>query len=90
MPGLLSNRKAVEKYVMDKLHDIYRGYRQPINLDTTFYQLESSVDSDFVGAHLFIDIEDELDIEMTEDEAEALNDADVHVVVDYLIGKLGL
>lgn len=86
----LCKPQEVEKYVMDKLHDIYMGYRHPIDLDTTFDQLESGRDSDLVGAHLFIDIEDDLDIEMTEDEAETLNAADIRAVVDYIIGKLGL
>ena len=86
----LCNRQEVEKYIIDKLHDIYVNYRHPINLDTTFDQLESGVDSDLVGAHLFIDIEDDLDIEMTEDEAETLNVADVRAVVDYIVGKMGL
>ena len=90
MPQLLSNRQEVEKYLMDKLHDIYVGYRQPINLDTTFDQLESGVDFDLVGAHLFIDMESELDIEMTEEEAVILNVNNVRGVIDYIIGKLDL
>ena len=90
MSRLLSKQKEVEKYVMNKLHNIYVDYRQPIDIDTTFNQLESGVDSDLAGAHLFIDIEDDLDIEIAEDEAETLNAADVRAVVDYITGKLGL
>jgi len=90
MPQPLSNRQEVFKYVIDKLHDIYVAYHQPIKLDTAFEQLESGVDSDLVGAHLFIDIEDEFDIEMTEYEAVALNDGDVRGVIDYIISKLEL
>lgn len=90
MSQLLSNRQEVEKYVMDRLHDIYGDYRQPIDLDTTFDRLESGVDSDLVGAHLFIDIEGALDIEIAEDEADTLNAADVCAVVDYIASKLGL
>jgi len=88
MSHRLSNCQEVEKYVKDKLHHIYADYRQPIDLDTTFDQLESGVDSDLVGAHLFIDIEAELAIEIAEDEAETLNAADVRAVVDYITSKL--
>ncbi len=85
-----SKLQEVEKYVMDKLYSIYIDYPNPIDLSTTFDRLESGVDADFAGAHLFLDIEADLDIEMTEDEALRLNAADVYAVVDYIIGKLDL
>jgi acyl carrier protein len=90
MSNLLSNRQEIEKYIIDKLHNIYAKYQQPIDLNTTFDQLESGVESDLVGAHLFIDIEADLDIEIAEDETETLNAAGVCAVVDCISRKLRL
>ncbi len=86
----LNNRQEVQEYIINKLNNTYTKYTGGINLNTTFDQLERNAVSDFVGAHLFIDIEEELGIELTDDEAGNLNSGDVEGVVNYLVSKLGL
>lgn len=86
----LNNRQEAQEYILAKLRNIYSEYRDNITLDTTFDQLEKDKGSDFVGAHLFIDIEEDLGVEITEDEAEILNGGSAADIANYLVSKLGL
>ena len=89
MPQTLTNRSDAEDYVLEKVRSMCASERH-IDLDKTFTELEATPYSDFYGAHLFLDIEEDFDIELTDNEVVAMNAGKLVDVVDFLVAKFNL
>jgi hypothetical protein len=82
------SRKDIERYIIQKLNEIYQGYTRRISPHTIFKELNRYIDSYLIDPGLLIDIEEDLGIDLSNlSEAEALkiDKQDVTALVDAIL-----
>lgn len=90
MTKLPSNRTEVEAYVITMLESFYVSLMQTVTLDATFDELRRSSNHDYSGIDLTLNVENDLGIEISDSEAESIDQGTVSELVDLIVEKLDL
>ncbi|MTI86923.1 MAG: hypothetical protein FH748_03025 [Balneolaceae bacterium] len=82
-----SSRDDIETYILGKLKSVFSEYPEPLTPQTTFKKIYSKIDLDLVDLGFVMDIEDEMEVEISPDDADAIDKGDIAGLIDFIEQK---
>jgi len=85
---VIKSRTQIERYVFNKLKEIYWQFPHKISASTTFKELEQYSDSDLTDPGLLIYVEEDLGVEISDEEALKFDSQNVAALIKSIARHL--
>lgn len=85
---MAKSRNEIEKYIIDKLNKTFSSYPNSITIETTFKEIYRKVDTQLVDIGFVMDIEEEMEIDISTDDADKIDRGNVSSFIDFIQSKI--